>query len=473
MQSAETGLHVDSLTARACAQFADSLLPVLPMDRLAVVLLDPERESSRVVFSLGDPHSKGPYLDYSLEAPPMCIPLEGREGELGAVLYRGPTAGSYGPVEDALVRQSANRLAEILENIQLRRRLSRMAEETQALDRIGEAVSAGGPTGRVYRRFAHEISKLLDLRDLSIYVADPQSGRLIRASRFGAGARGGLRELEKNRGLSEIGLPLPESLRQSYIGPDFSGSTGEGWPEWQESSRSQSVLAVPVEYAGAVIGAVVAGSHRGFAYGPENKKLLHRAAALLAAPMAKEALSHRAIPGRVGSELTKEIARTLAAGCNLEDVLPSVASALAKNLSFDSVTLAWTDPNGWEIRTLSAGPGTAVPEAILAPDGSAAIHTQVSFQEQRIGTLELVRKDGGAFTPQEQKMLDYLGLQMAPLVQNARLNELAKRQAYRLSQLQQMGRSLDPLGGSDTVMQEAVDEAALLADAVWAELLLF
>ena len=57
-------MTVDRLTARACAQFADSLLPVLPMDGLAVVLLDPERGSSRVVFSMGDSHSKGPYLGY-------------------------------------------------------------------------------------------------------------------------------------------------------------------------------------------------------------------------------------------------------------------------------------------------------------------------------------------------------------------------------------------------------------------------
>ena len=171
-------------------------------------------------------------------------------------------------------------MAEILENIQLRRRLSRMAEETQALDRIGEVVSAGGLTGGVYRRFAHEIRNVLDLNVLSIYVYDPLSGGLIRACRFSGGARGSLRELEINGGLSEIGLPLPESPRQSRIGPGFSGSTAEAYREWQESSRPQSVLAVPVEYDGAVIGAVVAESRRGVAYGPENKKLLHRAAAL-------------------------------------------------------------------------------------------------------------------------------------------------------------------------------------------------
>ena len=72
----------------------------------------------------------------------------------------------------------------------MRWRLDRMAEETHALDRIGELVSLGGPVGRVYRRFAHEIRRVLDLQGLSIYVADPCSGRLIRAFRFGAGARG-------------------------------------------------------------------------------------------------------------------------------------------------------------------------------------------------------------------------------------------------------------------------------------------
>ena len=88
---------MDTLTAQACAQFADSVLPVLPMEGLAVVLLDQEKETSRVVFSLGDPHPRGyspgcgrgaEALWGERDAPPMCIPLQGREGELGAVLYR-------------------------------------------------------------------------------------------------------------------------------------------------------------------------------------------------------------------------------------------------------------------------------------------------------------------------------------------------------------------------------------------------
>ena len=473
---------MDTVTAGACAQFAASLLPVLPMDWLAVVLLDPNKETSRVVFSLGVPHPKRPSLGCKRgvdapwgerDAPPMCIPLHGRERELGAVLYRGPTAGSYGPGEDTLVRQSANRLAELLDNIQLGQRVDRMAEETRALDRIGEVVSSGGPVGRTYRRFAHEISRVLDLHSLSIYVIDPCSDRLIRACRFGAGARAGLHEQVGNRDRCEAGLPLPGSFRQNHSVQDLFVSTGEGRPERQEGPRARSVMAVPVEYAGTVIGAVVAEHRRPGAYGPENKQLLRRAAVLLAAPMAKEVLSPRVNPEVVHAEFTTEIARTLAGSLHLEDALPSLASALAKNLSFDCVALAWIDPNGWEIRTLRSCSGTEDPTVILVRDGPAAIHTQVHFQGQCIGMVEMWRKEGDAFTAREQEMLDYLGLQMAPLVQNARLIELAQRQAYQLTQLQQMGRPLDPFRGLDTVLREAVEEAARLAEGAWVDLYLY
>ena len=479
MDSAEAAVHADELTARACARFADSLLPALPMDGLAVVLLDPEKETSRVVFSMGGTHQNGssPGLGSGGAAPvsmgdgpPMCIPLQGREGELGAVLYRGPNAGNYGPDEDALIRRSADRLAEILENIQLRQRLDRMAEESQALDRIGEAVSSGRPLDRVFRRFAHEIKGMLDYHCLRIYVADPCSGQLILACRFGAGARASSLELDANPDFAEIGLPLRESPLLSPIVQDLLPSTREDLPERQDGPWQLSVIAVPVEFGGAVIGAVVAENRRTGAFWPENHKLLRRAAALLAASIAREALSTPVIPPAVDSEFMNEIARALAASRHLEDVLPALASALGKNLSFDGVTLAWIDPNGWRIHTIHARPGNEEPVGIPAQDFPVAIHTQVLFQGQCIGMMDLWRREGEAFAPREQEFLDYLGLQMAPLVQNARLRELAQRQAYRLTQLKQTECSLSPCRDLDTVVREAVEEAARLGDALWAEL---
>jgi GAF domain-containing protein len=379
-------------------------------------------------------------------------------------------------------------LAEILENIQLRQRLDRTAEESQALDRIGEAVSSAQPLDRVFRRFAHEIKGMLNIHCLRIYVADPCSGRLILASWFGAGARAGSLEPAGTRDIAKIGLPLQESPRQSTIVQELLPRTWDGIPERQDRPWQPSVMAVPVEYGGAVIGGVVAENRLTGAFGPENYKLLRRAAALLAAPIAKEALSTPAISAAVNSELMNEIARTLAASRHLEDVLPALASALGRALSFDFVTLAWIDPNGWRIRTIRACPGRACPgracpgracpgnednAAIPVQDFPVAIHTQVLFQGQCIGMMDLWRKEEEAFTPREQECLDYLGLQMAPLVQNARLRELAQRQAYRLTQLRQMECSLDPFRGLDTVVREAVEEAVRLSDALWGELYLY
>ena len=470
MNFAEATALADASTTQACAQFAASVLPVLPLEGLAVVLLDSEKETRRVVFSMDSGNAAGIPWDRH-DVPPMCIPLRGREGELGAVLYRGPTAGSYGPDEDALVRQSANRLAELLENILLRQRLDRPAEETRVLDRIGEVVSSGGPIGQVYRRFTHEIRKVLDVRVLSIYLAEPGSSRLTRVWRFGGGRRSIQHEPDGSRNVAEIGLPAPGSFGQNHIPEDHLVSPGEGWPEQQEGLRARLAMAVPVEYAGAVIGAVEVGCMRPGAYGPESNKLLRRAAALRAAPMANDSPSHRVIPGGVSLDLAKEIAGALASSRHLEDVLPSLAWALAKILSFDCLTLDWTDPNGWEIHTLRAYSGTE--DTILTPDGQEAIHTQVLFQGQCIGMVNLCRKEGEAFTVREQEILDYLGIQMAPSVQNARLRELTQRQAYRLTTVRQMDGYLDPFRGLDNIVQEAVEEAARLADAGWAELYLY
>ena len=472
---------MDTLTERACAQFAASV-SVIPMDGLAVVLLDQDKETSRVVFCLGDPHPEGSSLGgghrggapWGSQTRPRCAsPSRAGLANWGRFYIEALRSEVMVPMRTLWYGSPPTVWLELLENIQLRQRLDRMAEETHALDRIGEVVSSGGTVDRVYRRTAHEIRRVLDFHALIIFVAEPWSGRLIRTYRFGAEAREAPHEPEGNRDFSEAGLPLPGSPRQSPIVRGLLMSTGDGWPERQGGPRARSALVVPVENAGAVIGVVVAENRRPGAYGPENKKLLHRAAALLAAPMAKEALPLWVIRQGENAELTKEIARALASSRHLEGVLPSLASVLAKNLSLDCLTLAWIDPNGWEIHTLRACPGTEDPAAILAGISASAIHTQVIFQGQCIGKVDLWRMEGGDFTAQEQEMLDYLGLQLAPLVQNARLRELAQRQAYRLTQLQQMGRSLDPFRGLDPVLLEAVEEAARLAEADWAALYLY
>ena len=51
----------DPAIAGACARFASEITPVLPMDRMAIVLLEHEGDTSRVVYSWANPSITGRY----------------------------------------------------------------------------------------------------------------------------------------------------------------------------------------------------------------------------------------------------------------------------------------------------------------------------------------------------------------------------------------------------------------------------
>ena len=56
MKYSETVAEADTGITQACARFVNQVRPLLAMDGLAVVLLEPEGDTSRVVFSWGAVH---------------------------------------------------------------------------------------------------------------------------------------------------------------------------------------------------------------------------------------------------------------------------------------------------------------------------------------------------------------------------------------------------------------------------------
>lgn len=126
--------EADSSIANACAEFAGQTTSVLPMDGMAIVLLEPEGDTSRVVFTWANPsiswtamsESTGlPSMREQTRRPALRISLNGQEGLLGEVLIRGCGPGVYSSSRRELVGQFADHLALALENTRLRRSLSR------------------------------------------------------------------------------------------------------------------------------------------------------------------------------------------------------------------------------------------------------------------------------------------------------------------------------------------------------------
>ena len=184
MKFSEAVAGVDSAIMQACARFVTQARRVLPLESLAVVLLDPERDTSRVVFSWGAPHQsgtrKGASVSASLRAsvvtqPSSHLASSGCQGPVGAVLIRSQSANVHGLDVQELLQAPAAQLALMLENIQLQQRLERRKAETLALERIAKIASSDATPGRIYRQFAGEIKQLMDYHRLSFYLADAEA----------------------------------------------------------------------------------------------------------------------------------------------------------------------------------------------------------------------------------------------------------------------------------------------------------
>ena len=132
-----------------------------------------------------------------------------------------------------------------------------------------------------------------------------------------------------------------------------------------------------------------------------------------------------------------DMARVLGSTQRLEEVFGHLAAAVIKLIPFDWATLSWIDSNGCDIGTFRWCADFGALGLVFNGENPFSIQTNLGFRNQSIGALTLWRTKGRAFTAQEREILERLGVQIAPVVQNMRLYQQARRQAYQLQQLHQ------------------------------------
>lgn len=332
MKFSEAVAEVDSAIMQACARFVTQVRPVLPLESLAVVLLDPERDTSRVVFSWGSPHQSGTPRGASVSASPQAsvvaqpslrLFLNGCQGPVGAVLIRSQIANGHALDVQELLQAPAGQLALVLENIQLQQRLERRQAETLAMERFAKIASSDATPRRIYRQFAGEIKRLMDYHRLCFHLADVEADLLTCVYRQGLGVR--QRQPFESYRLSGNPCELAITEGQSYIiedAPCFGTMMCAQVPGGQ---HLRSALVVPINFGGKVIGAIVPQNKRPNAYGPLEQRLLEQAARLLGPRIAntelysridgisQDATQHgnRQTVGPLGRELSEDLAHAL------------------------------------------------------------------------------------------------------------------------------------------------------------------
>ena len=289
MKDFEWTPEVDPAIYHACGEFLAQLKALMAVDGLAVVLLNQDQSTSRVVFSWESLDRNGHLmepsgLDATQRVVPVCITLKGNEVPVGALLIHGTLFESLGSVAVELVQKSAQHLAVLLGNILLQNRLENNAKESAAFARINQIVGSQAPVEQVFLCFTYELLDLVDYDRVGLFIASENSGGLIRAYRSGPGLRPD--EMPVTRSPLGAGWELVAANFQSCIVDDLRECSNPGWLELFDNREFRSAVIVPVIHGGDTVGVVVLENRLPRAYVHSDEQVLMRAAALLGPAMA-------------------------------------------------------------------------------------------------------------------------------------------------------------------------------------------
>ncbi|PKB78258.1 MAG: hypothetical protein BZY88_19350 [SAR202 cluster bacterium Io17-Chloro-G9] len=449
---------------RACAQFASQVRPILPMEALTVVLVEPDGNTSRVVYSWVDTkrswNSPAPPVKDASGLPDesysMRIPLETQAGFLGEVLARGRGPNLYSQSRRGLVQEIAANLALALENFKLQQQLGTLRKESEILKRLANETASGVPLYRMFRCFAREIKPLVEYHRLTVFLVDRESDLLIPA--YHAGQRPASRPVGDSNSLSSGLIGRVASTGQCQILDDLSEGPASNIWERDAGQGLRSAILVPIKHVGHTVGVVVLEHRLPRAYGSKAQEKLEMVTAALAPPIGRLlALTPPAASHRQDDEALQELIGVLSASSDLESGFPSFVTALSRLLEFDVAALSWIDPNGFDIRTVRSTPDFSRVQHELSSWGSAGIAAKLRSKGRVIGILTVLREKEGGFSPREQATLNHIGVQIAPSVQSNRLYVHARRQAHQLQQMNR-ARATEPLDAARLLEADRLGE---------------
>jgi len=422
----EATADFDTAVMEAGDRFVSQVQPVLHPRSLAVVLLNSEGHPGQVAFTWGPPHRFGTSHGTSLAHMPsptdipehsLRINLQGQEGCLGAVLFRGVFPHGCGYEQAEPLQAITRQLALTLENIHLKERLRRKSIEDQALENIASLVAANLPPDTLYRRFADEVKQLMRHDRITFYLADETGGNLSRVCQLGVGVCRG--ELGPNQDLDGVAW---ESLASSGTGliiqdkPQFGPSL---WPDLDDNADLRSALIAPVHHAGDVAAVVALESQWPNAYGPGELGLLSKAAELLRPWVANLRLDNQLQGKAKELAVIDEMGKAPGSLDGLERVFGDMPKAVNELIPFDHATVTWIDPAASELSALH-WPGGIGRAMYFNNVDCRRLRTCLVFGDQEIGALSLIREGASEFTAEESRVLERLALLVAPVIQNAR-----------------------------------------------------
>lgn len=129
-------------------------------------------------------------------------------------------------------------------------------------------------------------------------------------------------------------------------------------------------------------------------------------------------------------ETLQEASRTITSSLDLDQTLSSIIDMTCEILSSSSCAIRLLDDENKEERWLGDSPAQDGDQADAAPKKSSSIAVPMVTGNKIIGYFELASMDEGAFSPEDQRVLQVLAGQAAIAIENARLFEHTQETYY-------------------------------------------
>ena len=425
-----------------CADVVERDGQPFAVDRIAVEVFYPEAVQSREVYSWrAEEGRQVPVSRRTAPGPPAKIPdpatlsltLRGSDRILGSLVFHRAKAKGYTELERHQADRLARQLARLLDNRLGKTRAGNQEKVVDPLedplagpiDDIANVLLSGDDGAESYREFARQLRRLAEFDWAAINVIDRENGMLSIRHLVGTATPGRLVNTVRPLAGSQTQAVLTSG--KTMVRDDISAEIQFPTDSTHIKAGLRSVVKVPIYFEDRVIGVLSLRSRRVGVYDSQVTDALERLARRIG-PYIEECQLFQQLQVNVKElALVNAVAPILTSTLNLTEVFDSLAQAANRILPFDRANLYWIESNGSDLQGLEAVPEGSSNRPLPSPGGVPEIATWLTYQQETIGQLVLTRF-GGPFHPPDQVLLNHLGVQMAPALQNTRVYQQTERQ---------------------------------------------
>jgi phosphoserine phosphatase RsbU/P len=426
-----------------------------------------------------------------------AIPLRIRGRVIGVLDVQSNELDDFTETDMLVLRALADNTAVAIERTRLYADLKRRADQLDAVAQVGRALSSILDEDKLLQEVVTLIREHFGYPYVHVFTVRQGSRQIV--YRAGSGHR--------SRTLNVSGLTYDVNDQQGIIpwvarsGEMLVANDISTEPRYRPSplppSNTRSEMAVPIKYAGSVLGVLDLQSDQPNAFSDEDGVILAALAHSVAVAVRNASLYRTERWRRQVADSLQRVAGLLSADLGTDETLDAILTQISDTLPSDTVCIWLRQQGSWY---LAAGKGAilgplhpilAKPEAfqkwldgILSANGTRSVGsnslpqplkqpgkgisdlsvtvTPLVVGDVPLGVLAMLNQEDPPYDAEDRALITAFASQAAIAIQNAQLYDDAQAQAWLSTVLLQVADTVQHLRDQDRVAETAVRLTAML-----------